>query len=146
MRQFSQTGHARPDFPGIHVKLHKNDVTGSEMKRVASHLMGVDQGELILFSDYENDGEMWTGTGDRERIISVSFSAKYRKPPAVHCCMSLLDMATGPSIRADVATRNVTEAGFDIQFRTWEDSRIARVRVAWMAIGELPDDEDWQFY
>jgi len=116
------------------------------MKRVASHLVGIDQGEVVIFSDYENDGEMWTGQGARERVVSVSFSQKYRKPPSVHCSMSLLDMATGPSIRADGASRSVTEAGFDIVFRTWEDSRIARVRVAWLSIGELPDDEEWQLY
>ena len=116
------------------------------MKRVASHLVGVDQGELILFSDFVNGGDMWTGTGKRERIAPVTFSQEYRKPPSVHCSMSLLDMDTGPSIRADVATRNITEKGFDILFRTWEDSRIARVRVAWIAIGELPDEEEWQLY
>ena len=116
------------------------------MKRVASHLIGVDQGDLILFSDYEDDGEMWTGTGDRERIVPVVFSEAYRKPPSVQVAMSLLDMATGPSIRADVGTRNITEKGFEIVFRTWEDSRVARVRVAWTAIGELPDDEEWQLY
>lgn len=116
------------------------------MKRIASHLIGVDQGELILFSDYENDGDMWTGTGERERVVSVAFSQKYRKAPAVHCSMSLLDLATGPSIRTDVATRDITEIGFKIVFRTWEDSRVARIRVAWMAIGELPDDEEWELY
>ena len=116
------------------------------MKRVASHLVGVDQGEHLLFSDYENDGDMWTGTGERERVVSVTFSQSYRKPPAVHCAMSLLDMATGPSIRADVAARDITSEGFNIVFRTWEDSRVARIRVAWMAIGELHDDEAWELY
>lgn len=116
------------------------------MKRVASHLIGVDQGDLLLFSDYEDGGEMWTGSGERERVIAVAFSQAYRKLPAVHCAMSLLDMATGPSIRADVAARDITTTGFNIVFRTWEDSRVARIRVAWMAIGELHDDEEWQLY
>lgn len=116
------------------------------MKRIASHLIGVDQGELVLFSDYEDDGEMWTGSGERERIVPVRFSDKYRKPPSVHVSMSLLDIATGPSIRADVGTRDITEKGFDIVFRTWEDSRVARIRVAWMAVGELRDDEEWDLY
>lgn len=116
------------------------------MKRIASHLIGVDQGEVVLFSDFENDGEMWTGTGERERLVPVSFSQSYSKAPAVHCSMSLLDLATGPSIRADVAPREITETGFKILFRTWGDSRVARIRVAWMAVGELPDSEAWELY
>jgi hypothetical protein len=28
-------------------------------------------------------------------------------------------------------------------FRTWGDTRIARVRIAWMAIGELSEGDDW---
>ena len=116
------------------------------MKRIASHLIGVDQGDLVLFSDYEDDGPMWSGDGARERRMRVPFSAPFRKPPAVHLSMSLMDMATGPSIRADLATRHITPEGFTILFRTWEDSRIARIRVAWMAVGELPDDEAWELY
>jgi len=27
------------------------------MKRIRSHLFGIDQGEHIMFSDYENDGK-----------------------------------------------------------------------------------------
>lgn len=116
------------------------------MKRIASHLIGVDQGDLVLFSDFENDGEMWTGSGERERLIAVTFSQRYSKPPAVHCSMSLLDLETGPSVRADVAPRDITEAGFNILFRTWGDSRVARIRVAWMSIGELPDSDAWELY
>ena len=116
------------------------------MKRIASHLVGVDQGELVLFSDYEDGGDMWTGHGARERRVAVVFSESFVKPPSVHVSMSLMDMATGPSIRADVSTRDISAKGFTILFRTWEDSRIARIRVAWMAVGELQDDEAWQLY
>ncbi len=116
------------------------------MKRIASHLIGVDQGDMVLFSDYADGGEMWTGSGPRERVVPVTFSDAYRKPPSVHLSMSLLDMATGPSIRADVAARSITAEGFEIVFRTWEDSMVARIRVAWLAVGELPDDEEWQLY
>lgn len=116
------------------------------MKRIAGHLVGVDQGELLLFSDFEDDGEMWTGSGERERLVSVAFSQPFTKPPSVHCSMSLLDLATGPSIRADVTSQDITENGFNVLFRTWGDSRVARIRVAWMAIGELPDSEAWELY
>ena len=116
------------------------------MRRIASHLIGIDQGDLMLFSDYEDDGEMWTGEGARERVVPVIFATAFRAPPVVHLSMSLLDMATGPSVRADLTARDITATGFEIVFRTWEDSRVARIRAAWMAIGELPDDDDWQLY
>ena len=36
--------------------------------------------------------------------------------------------------------------GFDIVFRTWNDTQVARIRVAWTAIGELPNEDDWALY
>lgn len=113
------------------------------MKRISTHLLGIDQNEMMLFSDFENDGEMWSGNGPRERRVTVKFRAEYRDEPSVHISMSLLDIATGPSIRADIAAENITEIGFDVVFRTWADSRVARIRVSWMAIGSLAHDEDW---
>ena len=52
-----------------------------------------------------------------------------------------MDAAT--IIRADISAETVTEDGFDLVFRTWGDSRIARVRIGWIAMGELSDDDDW---
>ena len=49
-------------------------------------------------------------------------------------------------IRADVSTETITEDGFDLVFRTWGDTRVARVRVSWTAIGEVADPEDWDLY
>mgnify|MGYP006075315471 FL=1 len=46
-------------------------------------------------------------------------------------------------IRADVAAETVTETGFDLVFRTRSDTRVARARIGWMAIGELSDEDDW---
>ena len=28
-------------------------------------------------------------------------------------------------------------------FRTWGDTRVARMRIAWIAIGALSDEDDW---
>ena len=46
-------------------------------------------------------------------------------------------------IRADVAAETVAETGFDLVFRTWSDTRVARSRIGWMAISELIDEDDW---
>jgi hypothetical protein len=116
------------------------------MKRLRNHLVGVDHGDPVLFSDFETEGEMWTGRGQRERRRRISFEEKYRKPPAVHLSISLWDIDASTVIRADLQAEAVTEDGFDMVFRTWGDTRVARVRVSWMAIGELRNADDWDLY
>ncbi|MEL7100327.1 MAG: H-type lectin domain-containing protein [Pseudomonadota bacterium] len=113
------------------------------MKRLRNYMIGVDQGDPVLFSDFEDGGEMWTGRGPRERRRRIKFSERYRKPPAVQLSISQWDMDATTVIRADVQAETVTVDGFDLVFRTWGDTRVARTRVAWMAIGELSDPEDW---
>jgi len=113
------------------------------MKRLRNYMIGVDQGDPVLFSDFEDGGEMWTGRGGRERRRRINFSETYRHPPAVQTSISLWDMDATTVIRADVTAETVTETGFDLVFRTWGDTRVARARVAWLAIGELSDPEDW---
>ena len=114
------------------------------MKRLRSHLIGIDQGDTILFSDFENGGEMWTGRGQRERRRRIKFSEAVRTPPTVQTSVSLWDMDAATVIRADVSAEGVTEDGFDLVFSTWGDSRIARVRIGWIAMGELSDNDDWE--
>ena len=60
--------------------------------------------------------------------------------------ISLWDADTRAAIRAEVVAENVTEQGCDLVFRTWGDTRFARLRLAWMAIGELVDPEEWELY
>ena len=116
------------------------------MKRLRNHLIGVDQGDPILFADFNDGGEMWTGQGPRERRMAVSFAEVYRNPPAVHLSISLWDVDAATVVRSDISAENVTPEGFEIVFRTWGDTKVARVRVSWMAIGELVDQEEWQLY
>jgi len=46
--------------------------------------------------------------------------------------------------RMDIAAENITEAGFDLVFWTWGDTRIARVRADWLALGEVQHEDDWE--
>jgi hypothetical protein len=52
-------------------------------------------------------------------------------------------MDSAHNVRADLAAENVSETGFDAVFRTWKDTKVARVRISWIAIGEISDDDDW---
>ena len=113
------------------------------MQKLNNHLIGVDQGDSVLFSDFQNGGQMWTGDGHRERRQRIKFSGVFRAKPVVHCSLSRWDMDSSVNVRADVSADKIDGEGFDIVFRTWGDTRIARARVGWMAIGEVKDADDW---
>lgn len=112
------------------------------MKRIGSGI-GILQGSRVLFSDFADGGVMWTGEGDRESRFMVNFKPAFRSAPAVTVGISMWDMDHKTNSRADISAENVTAKGFHIVFRTWGDSRVARIRANWMAIGAVRDDDDW---
>ncbi len=116
------------------------------MRRIRTHRLGIDQGSQVLFSDFEHDGEMWTGTGPRAYRQPVRFDEAFAEPPVVQVGLSMWDLDRKTNQRMDIAAENVTETGFDIVFRTWGDTRVARVRADWIAFGEVSDEEDWELY
>lgn len=113
------------------------------MKRLKSNTIGVDQGSLVLFSDFENDGVMWAGDGPREMRKKIRFHETFRAAPVVHVSLSMWDMDQRTNPRADIRAEKVTKSGFSILFKTWGDTRVARVRADWLAIGELVGDDEW---
>ena len=113
------------------------------MQRIGSHVIGLDDGNEVLFSDFETDGEMWTGEGPREIRRRVTFTEPYDTRPSVMVSLSMWDFAHGANVRADVQAEEIDRDGFDIVFRTWGDTRVARVRVAWQSIGGLRGEDTW---
>lgn len=111
-----------------------------------NHLIGVDHGDVVMFSDFEHDGVMWTGEGARQVRAIVEFSESFRTPPAVQTTLSMFDISNGTNARVDVQPEDITNEGFSIVLRTWSDTRIARVRVAWQALGELRQADEWVLY
>jgi hypothetical protein len=116
------------------------------MQKLTNHRIGVTQGDRVLFSDFVDDGPMWAGTGPREQRHAITFEARYVTPPSVHVALSMWDLDHKQNQRMDISAEKITEAGFDLVFRTWGDSRVARVRASWMVIGALPHDDDWELY
>jgi hypothetical protein len=114
------------------------------MKKLYSSVTGIDQGSVQLFSDFEDNGEMWSGDGDRERMVPVLFSEVFKTVPSVFITLELLDLHSGANHRTVTLAENITEQGFDAVLRTWGDTRIARARATWLAIGEVKGDEDWE--
>lgn len=115
------------------------------MKRIAESAVGIASGSELLFSAYEDGGEMWTGRGPRLLVRHVTFEERFRAAPTVQLSMTMWDTDASVNQRMDIQATAVTETGFDIEFRTWDNSRVARVRAGWMAIGPVRYVDNWDF-
>ncbi len=113
------------------------------MRKLRSRLLGVENGSVMLFSDYQHDGVMWTGEGPREFRKIIEFDEPFSAVPVVQVALSLWDFDKGTNQRADIFAEMVNPEGFVLVFRTWGDTRIARARADWIAFGEVKDDDDW---
>jgi hypothetical protein len=113
------------------------------VKRFSGRSLGVEQGSAMLFSDFEDGGAMWSGSGERELRHEVVFSEPFAGIPIVMVGMSMWDLDQKTNQRADLSAHDITAQGFTMMFKTWGDTRVARVRAGWTAMGELSDDDDW---
>lgn len=113
------------------------------MKRISSSWVGIEQGSRVLFSDFADGGVMWTGQGDRESRHIIKFKEAFREPPTVMAAISMWDIDLKHNSRADITAEKITETGFQLVFRTWGDTRVARIRADWTAIGPVRDDDNW---
>ncbi len=116
------------------------------MKRITSCSIGILQGSRVLFADFADGGVMWTGQGERESRHLIKFKEPYSAAPSVMASISMWDTDHKHNARADIAAENITETGFHLVFRTWGDTRVARVRADWMAIGPVKSEDDWELY
>ena len=113
------------------------------MQIINSTRVGVSQGAVDLFSDFETGGEMWTGEGRRERRQWIAFAQPFATEPMVHVALTLWDIDSAHNVRADLAAEKISASGFEAVFRTWKDTRVARVRIGWLAIGAVSDEDAW---
>lgn len=86
---------------------------------------------------------MWIGAGPREARKPVTFQAPFLTAPVVHVGLGMWDSDGKSNQRMDLSAEAVLATGFDLVFRTWGDSRVARVRADWIAIGEVRGADDW---
>ncbi len=103
----------------------------------------VESGQITMFEDFENEGPMWSGDGERRAKKFVEFRRPFISRPIIHLAVNLMDVRTDSMIRYELDSEQVTNESFDLIFKTWGDSKFARVRVAWMAIGTSIRDEFW---
>lgn len=113
------------------------------MLRFGHTAVGVQQGQALMFSAFEDGGPMWTDDGPRVERVGVTFPAPFRDAPLVHVGLSMWDIAVSGNQRVDIMAEEVTATGFTLVFRTWGDTRIARVRADWLAIGPAGHIDDF---
>ena len=114
------------------------------MKRISSTAFGIDQGSRLMFADFADGGVMWTGKGSRESRHVIGFSEPFTGIPVVMASISLMDIDRDANVRAEIVAEHITETGFHLVFRTWGDSRVARIRAEWTAFGGLRDEDAWE--
>lgn len=113
------------------------------MRKFVRATLGIAQGEVALFSEFEDDGPMWTGDGPRERRQRIRFEEAFADTPIVQLGVALWDVDQSANFRAHTIAEKCAPDGFDIVFRTWGDTRIARVVIRWTAFGSAAQDDDW---
>lgn len=113
------------------------------MKKFNSHRIGVDSGLVHGFSDFANGGEMWSGKGERIRRVDVTYTEEFLNPPVVQLGFAMWDISNAANTRVELAAEDVTTTGFTAVFQTWGDTKVARLRANWMAIGEVDNEDVW---
>jgi hypothetical protein len=114
------------------------------MQRLEHGAVGIQQGSQHMFTHSETGGPMWSGTGTREQRQAVVFSSKFKLKPMVTLNVSLWDCSAETNLRANLYAENITAAGFVIVFGTWGDTKIANLRVDWLAIGAALPADLWE--
>lgn len=113
------------------------------MMKFSHTAVGVAQGTALLFSAFQDGGEMWSGRGPRAVRLFVRFSEPFLSAPMVHVSISMWDIESLANQRADISAENITAESFEMVFKTWEDTRVARVRASWLAIGSVLHEGDF---
>ncbi len=115
------------------------------MLKINSRNLGIQSGSVVLFSDYEHDGKMWSGSGSRSLREIVKFPEVFVGTPIVQATISMWDFDHGRNQRADISAQQIANDRFELVFKTWDDTRVARIRADWIAFGEVKSDDDWDF-
>lgn len=105
------------------------------MKISKSQSLGIETGEVQVFDDVDSGGEMWTKDGARTVSSDVRFKEVFSAVPKIHVGIATLDASKDSNLRITLRAGSVTKGGFSIKLATWDDTRLAKVSVNWMAIG-----------
>lgn len=75
------------------------------------------------------------GDGVRAYSGRVAFDRAFNAPPVVQIGITGFDIDNKDNARLNVGITNVDVTGFEVQLRTWLNTRIWSVDLSWFAIG-----------
>lgn len=75
------------------------------------------------------------GNGVRTFTGRVEFERTFNSPPIVQIGITGFDIDNRDNARLNVGITNVDVTGFDVELRTWLNTRIWSVDLNWFAIG-----------
>ncbi|WEF22923.1 hypothetical protein [Paracoccus sp. S3-43] len=112
------------------------------MKPFNHHAIGLCQGASLLFSAFENHDPMWSGEGPRAIRQTGFFDEAFAAPPAVHARRSPRRRHVGHRPQRQPKGRYPGGQDHPVRLRhrfpDLGDTRVARIRAEWLALGALP--------
>jgi hypothetical protein len=98
-----------------------------------------DQYVIFLSGTLACDGnaEGWTlkdGSGERTFTWRVAFQSAFANIPMVSVGMSGLDVSSGAT-KVYLGVKSSDSEGFELEIKTWGDTRVWAVAINWLAIG-----------
>ena len=90
-------------------------------------------GKETIFIHYPND-YMWTGQGPRgvQKFIHLP-SGLFNGTPQVMAALACIDSSEQANLRVDVSVDMISNNYFRVSVDTWADTKLAMIKVAWMA-------------
>src|SRR6186713_2716368 len=79
--------------------------------------------------------ERTPGNGERSYAGRVQFERVFQAPPVVQIGITGFDIDNGANARLNVGIIAVDGEGFEVELRTWWNSRLWSVDLNWIAIG-----------
>ena len=96
------------------------------------------QGGTVSYTDCQKEDE-WIlnyGLGERKLIEHVDFPESYYFIPTVVVYLTGIDEDNTVNNRLQIQPINITPEGFDIEYKTWWDSRINGLWSSWVAYSD----------
>ena len=94
---------------------------------------------IIVFDQFTQD---WTLAQEnaseepRSFVSNILFDAPFSNVPIVHVGLSGFDIDQRDSARISVHAEAISPNGFDLRIQTWLNTRVYKVEVSWIALGQ----------